>query len=185
MKKIFLTIPGINGSDPNHWQSQWEKRYRNFKRVNQYNWDHVEASAWAEALENKISRHHHQSIFLIAHSMGCHTVAYWAARTQLTITGALLVAPPDVEKLEQSGRIEGFANQQPQQLPFKSIVIASTNDEYINIQQSEQYADVWGSEFINAGDLGHINSKSELGQWHWGLQILNRLQSSAISSFIH
>lgn len=179
MKKIFLTIPGIHGSDANHWQTQWENRYRNFKRVNQNNWDYPEASEWVKALEYKVSRFPHHAIYLIAHSMGCHTVARWAQETSITVAGALLVAPPEVSRLEQDGRVNGFVHAQAESLPFPSIVVASSNDEYASPQVAQNYAQTWGSHFVNIGPIGHINSASNIGQWSEGLRILNDFINTA------
>lgn len=177
MKKIFLTIPGIHGSDDNHWQSLWEKRYRNFKRVNQFNWDHPDASEWVKTLDEKISRYPHHAIYLIAHSMGCHTVARWAAQSDRHIAGALLVAPPNVEKLETDGRVTGYANRTAIKLPFNSILIASSNDVYASTETAKAYANEWGSYYLNIGEAGHINSNSGIGQWEDGLRFLHFLQT--------
>lgn len=181
MKKIFLTIPGIHGSDDNHWQSLWEKRYRNFKRVNQINWDHPDASEWVKALDEKISRHPHHAIYLIAHSMGCHTVARWAAQSDRHVAGALLVAPPNVEKLEADGRVTGYANRKAIKLPFNSILIASSNDVYASTETAKAYAKAWGSYYLNIGEAGHINSNSGIGQWEDGLRFLHFLQTQNLN----
>jgi len=60
-------------------------------------------------------------------------------------------------------------------LPFPSIVIASENDPYVNLQRAGYFATQWGSEFINIGLNGHINSDSDLGSWGEGQLILKRL----------
>ncbi|MFX5801452.1 alpha/beta hydrolase, partial [Acinetobacter baumannii] len=33
----------------------------------------------------------------------------------------------------------------------------------------------WGTEFIDAGEAGHINADSNLGEWNDGLAMLDRL----------
>ncbi|MFE1712851.1 alpha/beta hydrolase, partial [Streptomyces sp. NPDC058728] len=39
---------------------------------------------------------------LVAHSLGCTTLAHWAARTPTaSVRPALLVAPPDVDRVDQ------------------------------------------------------------------------------------
>jgi predicted alpha/beta hydrolase family esterase len=60
-------------------------------------------------------------------------------------------------------------------LPFPSIVVASSNDEYVTLERAKHFADSWGSELINAGNLGHINSSSDLGNWPFGISLLQKL----------
>ena len=60
-------------------------------------------------------------------------------------------------------------------LPFKSLVVASTNDEYSTIELSETLARKWGSTFVNVGVKGHINSQSNLGNWPEGRKILSTI----------
>ncbi|MDB5017373.1 MAG: alpha/beta hydrolase [Mucilaginibacter sp.] len=60
-------------------------------------------------------------------------------------------------------------------LPFKSIVVGSTNDFYVTAERAKLFADSWGSEFISVGDAGHINVGSGFGEWDKGLEILKQL----------
>jgi len=69
----------------------------------------------------------------------------------------------------------GFSPMPKFKLPFPSIIIASSNDEYVTFERAKEFAGNWGSEFINAGELGHINSTSDLGLWPFGYTYLKRL----------
>ena len=60
-------------------------------------------------------------------------------------------------------------------LPFKSVVAASENDEYVSLERARQFADAWGSEFINVGAKGHINANSGFGEWNEGLELFKKL----------
>ena len=60
-------------------------------------------------------------------------------------------------------------------LPFPSIVVASTNDEYMTLERAQQVAQAWGSRLVNVGALGHINSASGLGLWPQGHALLQEL----------
>ena len=62
-----------------------------------------------------------------------------------------------------------------QSLPFKTIVVASSNDEYVSLPRAEYFATQWGSTFVNIGDKDHINSASGLGDWPEGYKLLQRL----------
>ncbi|MGD7478422.1 alpha/beta hydrolase, partial [Ralstonia pseudosolanacearum] len=34
----MLTVPGLYGSGPGHWQSRWEERFPDWRRVEQDDW---------------------------------------------------------------------------------------------------------------------------------------------------
>jgi predicted alpha/beta hydrolase family esterase len=60
-------------------------------------------------------------------------------------------------------------------LPFPSITVASSNDEYVSIERAQQFAHAWRSWLVNIGDHGHINSSSNLGLWPEGMELLKQL----------
>jgi uncharacterized protein len=112
--------------------------------------------------------------YLIAHSLGCLTVVHWANKySSELVKGAFLVAPPDVENSRRLSFVEGFNPIPTYKLPFKSILIASTTDQYASIARAYEFACAWGSEFINIGKKGHINATSNLGNWEEGQDFLN------------
>ena len=59
---------------------------------------------------------------------------------------------------------------------FPSIVVASTNDVYASIEYAVHLAQSWGSEFVNVGAKGHINTQSALGFWDEGFALLEKLR---------
>lgn len=61
-------------------------------------------------------------------------------------------------------------------LPFPSIVVASTNDEYVTLARARAYAEAWGSRLVDVGALGHVNSASALGDWPAGWALLETLR---------
>ena len=87
----------------------------------------------------------------------------------------MLVAPPNIECEKLRTVIKGFSPVPMQELPFKSILIASTNDEYMNIDQAEVLANHWKSTFVNIGNKGHINANSNLMNWPEGRAYLSAL----------
>lgn len=169
----FLVIPGLGSSGATHWQSLWEKQNpERFHRVEQTNWDLPVCHEWIEKLDDEV-RKLTESTYLIAHSLGCLTVIHWAKKyTSEMVRGAFLVAPPDVENSKRLSFIEGFSPIPTIKLPFKSIVIASTTDQYASIERANEIAHAWGSEFINIGKKGHINASSNLGNWEEGQGLL-------------
>ena len=172
----FLTIPGLASSGPQHWQTIWEVQYPHlFSRAEQGNWDWPVKDEWVEKLQEHISALTEPTV-LIAHSLGCITVAHWSKKySSELVQGALLVAPADAEMSKRLNFVVGFTPIPTEKLPFKSIVVASTNDMYATIARSETFAKNWGSEFINLGKKGHINAVSGLEDWPEGKGILGRL----------
>lgn len=178
MNTRFLTVPGLASSGPNHWQTIWETQYPHlFRRVEQVNWDWPEKEEWVEKLQECIAGLTKPAI-LIAHSLGCITVAHWAQKyTSEYIEAALLVAPADADLSKRLNFVVGFKPIPVVPLPFKSVVVASSNDMYASIERSETFAKNWGSEFINIGKKGHINAVSGLNDWQEGKKILRELSS--------
>jgi predicted alpha/beta hydrolase family esterase len=173
MSGIILTVPGLGSSGPLHWQSQWEQHY-GYQRVEQHNWDHPVGADWVMQLEKAVASAG-PNVVLAAHSLACATVAHWAQFTQLTIAGALLVGPADVDRPDFPSEVVGFAPMPLQKMPFSSLVVASTNDEYVTLARARQFAQAWGSRFVNAGAKGHLNSDSGLGLWPEGHALLLEL----------
>jgi predicted alpha/beta hydrolase family esterase len=171
----FLTIPGLASSGPKHWQTIWEKQHPYlFTRVEQHNWDLPVCTEWVEKLQSYIENLNQPTI-LVAHSLGCLTVAHWAQKYfSPFVKGALLVAPADAEYSERLNFVEGFSPIPGKPLPFESVVVASTNDIYASIERSAYFANTWGSTFLNIGDKGHINASSGFGEWTEGKVILNQ-----------
>jgi predicted alpha/beta hydrolase family esterase len=119
------------------------------------------------------------TLVLAAHSLGCTLVARFADRaaeaTRARVRGALLVAPSDVDAPSYPKGTEGFAPMPLERLPFPSIVVASSDDEYVGLERARLFARSWGSRFVEAGAHGHLNSASRLGMWPLGQGLLDEL----------
>lgn len=174
MQHPVLIVPGIYNSGPEHWQSLWEAKSPQFQRVIQRDWDHPVCDEWVATLEQAVAQSGPDTL-IAAHSLGCLTVAHWAASTQLSIRGVLLVAAPDPDEPDFPDEIVGFGPVPLKTLPFKSIVVASTNDPYGSLAYAERCASAWGSRFVNVGAKGHINASSGLGDWPEGYALLESL----------
>ncbi len=181
MNVSFLTVPGLASSGPKHWQTLWEKEHPTlFRRVEQDNWDWPEKEVWVHKLQEEISKLT-EPTFLVAHSMGCITVAHWASNfSSDKIKGAMLVAPADSDLSKRLNFVVGFKPIPIVKLPFKSIVVASTNDRYASHLRSQEFAKNWGSAFISVGQTGHINAVSGLGNWDFGKSILSNFSGIEI-----
>ncbi len=171
----YLNIPGLGNSDPTHWQTYFEEHLPNCKRILQSEWNAPDCVTWIETINDEIINHDANNIVLIGHSLGCTAIAHWYKKYNVKIRGAFLVAPSDIEQPIYTFPSTGFSPIPLDQLPFKSIVIASANDEWVSLERARFFADSWGSDFINIGDAGHINAVSGHYDWREGLEILKTL----------
>jgi uncharacterized protein len=163
-----LIVPGLHGSGPDHWQSRWQQLYPGFERVEQARWDVPDLPLWSDRLDQTLQRSS-RPVLLVAHSFGVLTSVHRAAAGAANVIAALLVAPADPDKF-------GVSSLLPQvPLPFPSIMVGSTNDPWMSSDRAACWAAVWGSEFVNAGALGHVNAESDLGDWDVGQALLQRL----------
>ena len=171
----YLIVPGLGNSGPEHWQTYFEKTGNNFYRIHQKEWDAPLCDEWIETLDKKISGFDLSTVILVAHSLGCSTVAHWASKYKKRIKGALLVAPSDPEASGYVFPAKGFAPVPLDKINFRTIVVASSNDVWVSLERAKLFAESWGSEFINIGDAGHINVASGHTRWEEGLKFLEQL----------
>lgn len=172
-----LIVPGLTNSGPDHWQSLWEKQNPNYVRVQQRDWNQPDPKEWVAAIDQAVTSAQ-PPVFLVGHSLGCVAIARWATASGpgvSSVAGALLVAPPDAERGGAPKEIKGFAPMPLKVLPFPSIFVASSNDPYSNIERARFFAKKWGSKFVEAGDKGHLDSESRLGDWPHGQKLLAEL----------
>jgi uncharacterized protein len=170
----ILIVPGYTNSGPEHWQTHWERANPNYVRVEQDSWDFPVRDDWVQRLDEAVRKEQSPAV-IVAHSLGCATVAHWAAQNTDTapVAAALLVAPADVERAGFPEEITGFSPLPLNPLPFRSVLVASEDDEYVSIERAAQFARAWGSTLINVGRRGHIGSAAALGDWLDGQAILN------------
>lgn len=178
---LILLVPGLNDSGPEHWQTHWESRLDDCTRADLGSWDDPHRDAWADRLNQAIQRAG-RPVILVAHSLGCHAVAWWNELEQPgadgPVLGALLVAPPEVEHDGVDPRLARFGPVQRAPLPFPSVLAASRDDAYIGFDRARRLARIWKSRFVDAGWLGHINADSGIGDWPFGQFLLRQLRGA-------
>jgi predicted alpha/beta hydrolase family esterase len=170
----ILIIPGYGDSGPGHWQSLWQARRPNARRVQQRDWNQPLREEWVAALDAEIAASAHPPV-LVAHSLGCLTVAWWAQGQARSVAGALLVASPDLEEVLVDGVEDAFMPIPRARLPFPSILVASRDDPFGELPRAEQLARAWGARFVDAGDAGHLNADAGYGEWPAGEALLAEL----------
>ena len=170
--RVFI-VPGLGNSGPDHWQTHFERTNPDFTRIEQREWNTPDRTEWVETLEQALAGEDLSRVVLVAHSLGCATVAHWAAQYGHCIKGALLVAPSDVETAHYAAfPTTGFGPMPLQRLPFPSKLVMSQNDEWTTPARARQFAEAWGSELVDIGEAGHINVASGYGPWPAGLELL-------------
>ncbi len=174
-----LILPGWQNSGPAHWQSRWERAH-GYTRVEQHDWMRPLRGDWIARLEDVLLSCDEPAV-LVAHSLGCMHTAAWAAHSRNThrVKGALLVAPPDVERDDMRQLLPGWAPVPMQRLPFKTVAFASSDDPFCAPERALQFAAAWGADLIDAGPRGHLNAESGLGDWPQAHEQLLQLMHAA------
>lgn len=173
-EREVLVVPGLWNSGPQNWQTIWQAKHQEYVRVQQRDWEHPICEEWVETLDSYVTRCSAPPI-LIAHSLGCVTVAHWAARYHRKVHGGFLVAPSDVEAPTYPDGTDGFNPIPLEPLGFPNLLVASSNDPYVTLERATLLADAWGSRLVNIGPAGHINPDSGHGEWPEGEELLREL----------
>ena len=172
-----LLLPGWHDSGPDHWQSRWEQ-LQGYHRVAQHDWERpLRGDGSARLEEVVLSRP--EPVLLVAHSLGCLLVAAWASHSRhaARVRAALLVAPGDTERPELLAPLRSWSPITRQRLPFPTLLVGSRDDPFCSFERAQGLAADWGARFHDAGEAGHINADSKLGDWAEGHALLAALIS--------
>lgn len=173
-----LTLPGLDGSGPDHWQTLWERDRPGVDRVDLGNYANPSRNLWISRLERALAQTR-GPVVLVAHSLSCHLVAWWAhlagEAASRPVAGAMLVAPPDLDRAQIDRRIAGFAPTPRAVLPFPTVVVASRDDPWCSAARAREMAGNWLAAFYDVGGGGHLNAESGLGAWREGQGVLDGL----------
>lgn len=175
----IVIVPGWRNSGPGHWQSLWAQQLPDAQRVEQDDWLVPHREAWVSTLEKTVLASD-KPVVIVAHSLGCITTVHMGEEAAARVQGALLVAPADPERRAQ---LADFAPVPYAALPYRSVLVASSNDPFCPIRRAGAYARAWGSELVRLQNAGHINVESGLGDWPLGQALLQSLlQTNAWSA---
>lgn len=173
-----LLVPGYSGGGPKHWMRVWHAANPGWARMTLADWMSTSPEEWDRALAQALASVS-EPVLVIAHSLGCITVARYAAHGGRKIAGALLVAPGDVERAPDLPMLRDFGPIPREVLPFPALVVASTDDPYTTVGRAGEFSAAWGADFRVIGAAGHINSDSDLGEWPVGQALWAELQARA------
>jgi hypothetical protein len=174
-------VPGLRDHVADHWQTLLEARLPGSMCVPRLGKDNLRLAAWIEAIDRTVGSVQ-GPVVLVAHSAGVVMVAHWALGLWRNVCGALLAVPPDLD----AGLPEPYPSKEalaqngwmpiPRvRLPFRSILVGSTNDPLSSLENAQSLARSWGSEWVNAGSVGHLNPASGFGEWPPALELLASL----------
>lgn len=170
----ILIVPGsrVKSTD---WQARWESQLDFVHRVEQPTSDRPHLESWLETLREHVE--HRPNAVLVGHGLGATAVAHLAARyPDLPIRSAMLVAPVDPEaRTAFAADHASFGPLPCDPFPFPAFVVASRTDPYMDIERARIFANMWDAAFIDAGNAGHLDADSGLGDWPAGLDLLERL----------
>lgn len=158
----LLVVPGLHDSGPAHWQSWLQARQRSSVRVQQRDWGTPDLERWSARIGATLERAGPGPWIAAGHSFGCLALAHhlWhrpADSPLPRLRALLLVAPADPDRF---GLAESLP---PSALPVHSVLVASQTDPWMSAARARQWAERWGSHWVNLGDAGHINAESGFG----------------------
>ncbi|MCU0114573.1 RBBP9/YdeN family alpha/beta hydrolase [Curtobacterium poinsettiae] len=191
----WVVIPGIWNSDPDHWQSVWERdrqhdererhderdqQTRRAVRIAPDSWSAPVADDWRAAISTAVAACSEPPV-LVAHSLGVLAAADWLATTTTApalVAGAFLVAPPDPLGDAFPAEASGFAPPRPvppeQQVPTHLVV--SDDDPYCGVSRALEFAAAMRADVVRVGALGHVNVASGVGGWPAGRELLRTFE---------
>lgn len=188
-----LIVPGLRDRAPAHWQTwmhqQLEERGQSVVTVPPMGRDELSLYRRIHSMERLIWSID-GPLFVVAHSAGCHLFTHWVRlSSQLNrVRGALLVAPPDLDKpmsepypAKHELEAEHWLPMSMNAFPFPSWVGVSANDPLCDASLARKMAHRWGSKTIELGEVGHVNPGSGHGPWPEGLRHLDSVMKECFA----
>jgi len=187
----ILMVPGWQGSEPEHWQSRWERNLTTARLVGEVDWVEPNKDVWVGNIIRAIAGATRPAI-VVAHSVGVIAMAHVGQKLPKgVLAGAFLVSPADVDNAQdwpmthgqtwpESGH--GFAPIPLEPLPFPATVVSSSTDPYCRQERARHFAACWGAPYIDAGPAGHITAASGHGPWPEGVLRFGKFLAGLSSS---
>ncbi|HEY2629654.1 MAG TPA: alpha/beta hydrolase [Usitatibacter sp.] len=172
-------VPGLREHVPNHWQSLLQARIPNSVCVPRLGKGVISCAAWVDAIDQTVASVRAPAV-LVGHSAGVIMIAHWARVGRREVLGAILATPPDLDRELPAGYPTKQALEEngwmpvPNELPFKSILVASADDPLCSFERAADLAMQWDSSLVAAGAVGHLNPASGFGEWPQAMELLAR-----------
>lgn len=181
----ILIVPGLRDHVPEHWQtllqSDLERDGASVACIPRRQNEKLSCPLWIAAIEQSLASIA-GPVILVAHSGGVIMIVHWALQHRRPIHGALLATPADIETPLPPGypttddlRSNGWLPIPLVPLPFRSIVAASSNDPLARRDRVAKFAQAWGSELVELGEVGHLNPAAGYGPWPGAMPLIRSL----------
>ena len=182
-----IVVPGLRDHVAEHWQTHLAEALtaagREVRTLAPLTEEMFSRAARVAALEAAVASAP-GPVVLVAHSAGVVTTVHWAARHRTaTVRGALLATPPDLDKPMHAPHpsrevleANGWFPVPRAQLPFPSVVAASSDDPLADLDRVRGLARDWGSRLVLLGPVGHLNPASGHGPWPKAEQLLREVE---------
>lgn len=168
---MIITVPGLYGSDSEHWQSKWEAMF-GYGRVELGNWHDPYPEAWEQELSNAVDAST-RPVVLVGHSLGSILVARYLSRQSQNVAGAFLVAPTDIEEACVPESAKRFLPIPRARLPVPALIVATGCDPYLPLKKCRELASAWSASLCLLESGGHLGCDAELGAWGDGHDLLS------------
>ena len=166
-----LFVPDWQDANAGHWQRLWAGELAGAHWFTPPDETTPHREAWLQSLEALVLSAQ-APVLLVAHGLGCIAAAHLGDEASARVRGALLVAPVDPERRAQ---ISSFAPVPHAPLPYRSVMVASSNDPGCPVRLAGAFARAWGSEFVRMQNAGHIDHDSGHGPWPLGQALFQSL----------
>ncbi|MEG2827251.1 RBBP9/YdeN family alpha/beta hydrolase [Acinetobacter sp. WCHA29] len=165
-----VIVPGVGGSEAQHWQSWLQQQLVSSSRVQQKHWDRPVLSEWVAQFVKTVAAVK-APIQIVAHSFGCLTsVAALAEHPELSakVKNLVLVAPANPARFGEAGFARHSLTDYKQyfhqlNIDVPTTLLISENDPWLGYFDALQLAQAWKLTPINLGQVGHINVASGFG----------------------
>ena len=165
-----VIVPGVGGSEAQHWQSWLQQQLVSSSRVQQKHWDRPVLNEWVAQFVKTVAAIK-SPVQIVAHSFGCLTsVAALAEHAELRakVKNLILVAPANPARFGESGFAEHSQSNysayfQQLKLAVPTRLLISENDPWLSFTDAQSLAQAWQVTPINLGQVGHINVASGFG----------------------
>ena len=163
----LVFVPRLGGAGGDDWQRRWAAKLSTARFAAPADPSSPEREAWIEAL-SLAARGATRPILFVGHGLGAVAIAEAAAALAgADVRGAILAAPLDPPTFGRLGGGWRAASRKP--LPFASLTIASRDDPQGAFEEVLGLAVAWGSQFVDAGEVGGLDAASGHGPWPDGL----------------
>ena len=165
-----VIVPGVGGSDYDHWQSWLQRQLMCCSRVQQQDWNAPVLHQWVKNFVESVAAVE-GTVQIVAHSFGClTTVAALDQHPELAkkIKKLILVAPANPARFGDQGFARNSHNDYAAyfhqiKLKIPTEMIISENDPWLSFEDAKKLAHSWQVRPRNIGAVGHINVASGFG----------------------